>query len=65
VAGEAAVLLKPDDPEAWAAALLEVLAEPRTAEVLRGRGFRRASQFSWQQTALATREVYREAMRAA
>lgn len=65
VAGDAAVLLKPDDPDAWAAAVLEVLSSPRTAEVLRARGFRRAAAFSWQRAARATREVYREALLAA
>jgi glycosyltransferase involved in cell wall biosynthesis len=62
VAGDAAVLLKPEDPTAWAVALRDVLTKPRTADELRRRGFERAREFDWEQTALATREVYREAL---
>jgi glycosyltransferase involved in cell wall biosynthesis len=62
VAGDAAVLLKPEDPHAWAAAMLEVLASQRLADDLRARGFARARMFSWDRTALATRDVYREAL---
>jgi alpha-1,3-rhamnosyl/mannosyltransferase len=62
VAGDAAVLLKPDDPEAWSASVLSVLGNARMAESLRSRGFLRASMFSWRAAAQATREVYREAL---
>jgi glycosyltransferase involved in cell wall biosynthesis len=62
VAGDAAVLLKPEDPHAWASAMLEVLANQRLADDLRSRGFRRAASYSWDRTALATRDVYREAL---
>jgi glycosyltransferase involved in cell wall biosynthesis len=62
VAGDAAVLLRPEDPAAWAEALLEVLTNPRHAADLRHRGFVHARQFSWDQAARATREVYREAL---
>ena len=62
VAGDAAVLLKPEDPLAWAVALRDVLTRPRTADELRRRGFERTRDFSWEQTAQQTREVYREAL---
>ena len=62
VAGDAAILLKPEDPHAWAAAMLEVLASQRLADDLRARGFARTQMFSWDRTALATRDVYREAL---
>jgi glycosyltransferase involved in cell wall biosynthesis len=62
VAGDAAILLKPEDPTAWAVAMRNVLTTPRIAAELRQRGFERARAFSWEQTALATREVYREAL---
>jgi glycosyltransferase involved in cell wall biosynthesis len=62
VAGDAARLLEPTDPAAWAAVLLQVLGNPQIAETLRARGFRRAGEFSWHQAARATREVYREAL---
>jgi len=62
VAGDAAVLLKPEDPTAWAVALRDVLTTPRTADELRRRGFNRTREFNWEQTAVQTREVYREAL---
>jgi glycosyltransferase involved in cell wall biosynthesis len=62
VAGDAALLLKPEDAHAWASAMLEVLVSPRLAADLRARGFARAGSFSWDRTALATRDVYREAL---
>jgi len=62
VAGDAAVLLNPTDPSAWAQAILAVLTNPRRTQDLRARGMRRAAQFSWQLAAEATREVYREAL---
>jgi glycosyltransferase involved in cell wall biosynthesis len=62
VAGTAAVLLKPEGPAAWAEALLEVMTNPALAGELRQRGYARASRFSWERTARATRDVYREAL---
>jgi glycosyltransferase involved in cell wall biosynthesis len=62
VAGDAAVLLKPEDPLAWAVALRDVLTSPRTADELRRRGFNRTHEFDWEKTAMQTREVYREAL---
>jgi glycosyltransferase involved in cell wall biosynthesis len=62
VAGDAAVMLEPTDPSAWAQAILAILTNPRRAQDLRARGMRRATQFSWRATAEATRDVYREAL---
>jgi glycosyltransferase involved in cell wall biosynthesis len=62
VAGDAAVLLKPEDPTAWAVAMRDVLTRPRAADELRRRGFNRTHEFDWEKTAFATREVYREAL---
>jgi glycosyltransferase involved in cell wall biosynthesis len=62
IAGDAAVLLKPEDPTAWAASLRDVLTNTRLAGELRARGFERARAFDWNQAAVATREVYREAL---
>src|SRR5207302_9814057 len=57
VAGDAALLLKPDNPTAWADAIARVLTNPQGAADLRRRGFRRAAEFTWQRAAEATREV--------
>jgi glycosyltransferase involved in cell wall biosynthesis len=62
VAGDAAMLLAPESPNAWASAMLEVMTDARLAQSLRQRGFERARGFSWERAALATREVYREAL---
>jgi glycosyltransferase involved in cell wall biosynthesis len=62
VAGDAAVLLPPEDAEAWSRAMLTVLTDAWRAEDLRQRGYARARLFSWERAALATRDVYREAL---
>ena len=62
VAGNAAVLLSPEDPAAWSNALYRVLADQHLTDELRQKGFARARQFSWERAALATRDVYREAL---
>ena len=57
IAGDAARLFDPLDPQAIAAATLEVLESPADwAE----RGVRRAAEFTWEATARATDAVYRE-----
>ncbi|HEY2595560.1 MAG TPA: glycosyltransferase family 1 protein [Chloroflexota bacterium] len=62
VAGDAAVLLSPLEPAEWAEAIVSVLTDPQVAAALRQKGFERAAAFSWTRTALATRDVYREAL---
>ena len=62
VAGDAAVLLPPQDVRAWADAIRRLLTDEHLATSLRARGERRAREFSWEQSARATREVYREAL---
>ena len=62
MAGDAAVLLPPQDPALWARVIREVLIDPSQAAILRQRGFARAKEFSWVRAAQATREVYREAL---
>jgi glycosyltransferase involved in cell wall biosynthesis len=62
VAGDAAVLLRPEDPTIWGDTLARVLTDPPLAADLRARGFARAGQFSWERAARSTRDVYREAL---
>jgi glycosyltransferase involved in cell wall biosynthesis len=57
VVGDAARLFDPDDPAAIAAAVSDVLADPAPRIA---RGLERAQQFSWNETARATDEVYAE-----
>jgi len=61
VAGSAAVLVNPADPEAIAQALRRVLTDPELAATLRQQGLQRAAQFSWEQTARLTLAAYRYA----
>lgn len=61
IAGDAAMLVDPDDPGAIADALTAVLTRPDLAAGLRERGLRRAAGFSWAATARATAGVYRSA----
>lgn len=59
---DAALLLPPEDPTVWAAALRRVLADAALADDLRNRGRARAAAFSWERAARETRAVYREAL---
>lgn len=60
VAGDAAVVMEDMNPPAWTARILELIADSSMLEDLRRRGFERARQFSWSDTARRTLEVYRE-----
>jgi glycosyltransferase involved in cell wall biosynthesis len=62
VAGDAALLVDPEDSESIAAGILEALADPEVAETLRVAGRDRAAEFGWEQTAMETIQVYHEAI---
>jgi glycosyltransferase involved in cell wall biosynthesis len=62
VAGDAALLVEPDDVPGLTAALTRVLAEPALAEDLRERGAARAAGFSWERTARLTAASYERAL---
>ena len=59
VVGEAGVLVDPLDVGAMSNSIERVLTEPDLAERLRNAGIQRAKQFSWDQTARETVELYR------
>ena len=61
-AGEAALLVDPEDTAAIAAAMRRVLDEPELRGALRARGFAHARQFTWARTARATAEAYQAAL---
>jgi glycosyltransferase involved in cell wall biosynthesis len=63
VAGDAAVLEDANDARAWSQTMRRLLEHPDELESIRERCLRRASQFSWRNTARLTREVYEEAIR--
>ena len=65
VAGEAAVLVDPYDPQSIADGIRRVLTEPELREELRARGLRRANEFSWEQSIRRVRQIYGEVADAA
>jgi glycosyltransferase involved in cell wall biosynthesis len=54
VAGDAALLVDPVDPEAIAAAVARVLSDRALSQRLREAGFDRATRFTWEETARKT-----------
>jgi len=61
VAGDAAILLDPDQPGSWRDALLELHRDPQRRAALGRGGLERARAFSWRRTAEGLVELYREA----
>ena len=60
VAGDAALLVNPHDPEEIAAALVRLASDEALCDDLARRGRERALQFSWESTLAKTWDVYRE-----
>jgi glycosyltransferase involved in cell wall biosynthesis len=60
VAGDAAVLVDPYDPNAIASGIYQVLTDGQFRRDLCARGAARARQFSWEQSARRVREIYGE-----
>lgn len=60
VAGDAGLLVDPEDPEAIAEAMRRVRSSPELRDRLARDGRQRAGEFSWEQTAEATYRVYRD-----
>ena len=60
VAGDAAVLVNPEDAEELAGAMIRVLENSALRDTLRAKGFERVKQFTWERAAHQTMAVYRE-----
>jgi glycosyltransferase involved in cell wall biosynthesis len=60
VAGDAALLVNPEDPEEIAAALVRLASDQALCEDLARRGRERAVQYSWDSALARTWDVYRE-----
>ncbi len=60
VAGDAALLVDPDDVEGLADAMVTALSDADLRQGLRQRGFERTKLFTWQRAAAATSALYRE-----
>jgi glycosyltransferase involved in cell wall biosynthesis len=65
VAGDAAILLPPEDVEAWADAMQRIWHDEALQAELSQRGQVQAGQFSWDRAARETLAVYRRAGRGA
>lgn len=64
VAGDAAVLVPPEDPKLLASAISGLLDDPERAEKLGREGYKRVmTQFTWKNAAERTVEAYRETIR--
>jgi glycosyltransferase involved in cell wall biosynthesis len=61
IGGDAIVSFRPDDHETLATIIRSLHSDQARAEDLRRRGFRRAAEFTWANTAAKTLEVFREA----
>lgn len=61
VVGDAALLVDPSDVTGLAAAMVRILQDQTLREDLRERGFKQARQFSWEETARLTVQVYESA----
>ena len=64
VLGDAGILLPPDEPAAWSAAIVDLMNDEALRSGMRARGLARAAAFSWERTAQMTLGVYREALSA-
>jgi glycosyltransferase involved in cell wall biosynthesis len=58
VAGEAALLVPPDDTRAWDEALTRVMSDDALRVSLRERGLAHAARFTWEQAARQTADLY-------
>jgi glycosyltransferase involved in cell wall biosynthesis len=60
VVGSAGILVDPEDPDRFGAAMQRVLTSPELRENLRARGLARVKQFGWDQVAIETSTLYAE-----
>jgi glycosyltransferase involved in cell wall biosynthesis len=60
VAGGAALLADPDNPEEMAEAMTRVLTQESLREDLRGKGFARVKEMTWHAAAVQTLNLYRD-----
>lgn len=62
VAGEAAILLPPEDDEAWAQAILQLASDPSQRNDLKLKSQKQAQNFNWKQSASTLLSLYSEAL---
>ncbi len=57
------VLVPPDDPAAWADAVIRLVQDPRQRAEMRAWGLEKAAQYSWADVSARVLEVYRRVAR--
>ena len=62
VAGNAAILLAPEDTEGWTQAMLRLAANRNEREQLSAASRKQAGRFDWKQSAAALLQLYEEAL---
>ena len=62
VAGDAAILLDPQDTEGWAQAMLRLAANRLERDQLSTAALEQARRFEWKHSALALLQLYKEAL---
>lgn len=62
VAGEAAILLAPEDTEGWAQAMLRLAANRQERDQLSAAALEQAGRFDWKRSAAALLQLYEEAL---
>jgi len=62
VAGDAALLLAPEDIDGWAAAMLRLAKNKDERATLQGMAIRQAARFNWQESADQLLQLYEEAI---
>ena len=60
VAGDSTLLIDPKSADAIAESIMEILYKPELAQQLSEKGLERAKKMTWEDTALATADIYRE-----
>jgi glycosyltransferase involved in cell wall biosynthesis len=60
IAGDAALLVAPDEVAGWTAALSKLLGDPELQVEMRKRGLRQSARFTWAKAAQETRALYLE-----
>jgi glycosyltransferase involved in cell wall biosynthesis len=60
VVGDAALYVKPNDPDMIGNALLKAITDEQTRQDLIQKGFNQIKKFSWEKTAIETLEVFKK-----
>ncbi|NOZ71514.1 MAG: glycosyltransferase family 4 protein [Chloroflexi bacterium] len=60
VAGDAALLIDPQQPDMLATAMRDILASPERQQTMRTAGLKQTAPFRWEHTAAATAQLYQQ-----